>query len=100
MMDFSNVIGFDWNTGNARKNNDKHDVSQGEAEEVFFNSPLVVSADDRHSRAESRYRALGITSVGRKLTIIFTLRQDGVLIRVISARDMHKKERRYYDQAN
>ena len=100
MMDFSNVIGFDWNTGNARKNNDKHDVSQGEAEEVFFNSPLVVSADDRHNRAESRYRALGITSVGRKLTIIFTLRQDGVLIRVISARDMHKKERRYYDQAN
>ena len=100
MMDFSNVIGFDWNTGNARKNNDKHDVSQGEAEEVFFNSPLVVSADDRHSRSESRYRALGITSVGRKLTIIFTLRQDGVLIRVISARDMHKKERHYYDQAN
>lgn len=100
MMDFSNVIGFDWNAGNARKNNEKHDVSQGEAEEVFFNSPLVVTADDKHSQSESRYRALGITSMGRKLTIIFTLRQDGALIRVISARDMHKKERHYYDQAN
>lgn len=97
MIDFARIVGFDWNRGNALKN-DQHGVTMLEAEQLFFLTPLVVTPDERHSRAEPRFRALGQTLLGRQLAIIFTLRGDGTLIRVISARDMHRKERALYAQ--
>lgn len=99
MIDLSLIVGFDWDAGNARKN-EKHGVSQSEAEEVFFNQPLLLLGDERHNGQEVRFHALGKTHEGRKLHITFTLRQDYTLIRVISARDMHRKERTNYEQAN
>ena len=99
MIDFDLIVGFEWDEGNRRKNKVKHSVSQIEAEEVFFNSPLLVNADEKHSRQELRYFALGVTNKQRKVTIVFTLRASGSLIRVISARDQHRKERHLYDQA-
>ena len=98
MLSFRHVTGFDWDAGNARKSQDKHGVSQAEAEQVFFNEPLVVRADARHSQQEPRYHALGKTDDGRRLHITFTLRDAGRKIRVISARPMSRKERRIYDE--
>ena len=97
--DLDNVAGFDWDAGNARKN-DKHGVSAAEAEQVFFNAPLLLLEDTGHSQQEQRLHAMGKTDVGRGLHISFTLRQLGTLIRVISARDLHRKERAIYDQVN
>ena len=99
MVDWAVVTGFDWDEGNARKSAEKHDVSQAEAEQVFFNEPLVVAEDVKHSQTEPRFHALGKTEVGRLLHITFTLRISDTLIRVISARDMHRKERICYEQA-
>ena len=98
MIDWAQVKGFDWDEGNARKSVDKHGVSQAEAEQTFFNEPLLVLADDKHSQKEPRYHALGHTNDNRLLHITFTLREKGALLRVISARDMHKNERRHYEQ--
>ncbi len=95
MVNFSKIIGFSWDEGNARKNQDKHGVTQGEAEEMFFNQPLLV---DKHSQAELRYVALGSINFDVLLAVVFTLRQEGTLIRVISARPMSKKERMYYEK--
>lgn len=92
------VEGFDWDEGNARKSSDKHNVSQAESEQIFFNFPLLVLTDLKHSQTEERYHALGKTNSGRLLHITFTLRMEGKLIRVISARDMHRKERNIYEQ--
>jgi Uncharacterized protein conserved in bacteria len=89
--------GFEWDAGNADKNWELHAVSRGETENVFFNWPLVVAPDAGHSRQEARYAALGKTEKGGRLTAIFTVR--GTLIRVISARDMSRQERRIYEQA-
>lgn len=89
--------GFEWDEGNAEKNWTKHGVSQGECEETFFNSPLLVVADEAHSTAEARFYALGQTEARRPLFVVFTLR--GSLIRVISARDMNKAERKEYQRA-
>ena len=97
MIDFSRITGFIWDRGNALKN-DKHGVTMLEAEQIFFFAPLIVTPDERHSQAEPRFRALGRTLLGRRLTIIFTLRDGGTLIRVISARNMHRKERAIYEQ--
>ena len=99
MADLSKVIGFEWDDGNARRN-EQHEVSMAEAEQVFFNSPLLVLPDPKHSAAEPRFHALGRTNDGRQLHISFTLRESGQLIWVISARDMHRKERASYEQAS
>jgi uncharacterized DUF497 family protein len=99
MIDLDQITGFDWDDGNSRKSADKHDVSQAEAENIFFNDPLIVVEDARHGERERRFNALGKTSQNRLLHITFTLRQNGTMIRVISARDMHRRERKAYEQA-
>ncbi|MEQ1930420.1 MAG: BrnT family toxin [Parvularculaceae bacterium] len=91
MLHLNRLQGFRWDDGNIRKG-DKHAVSPGEAEQVFFNNPLMLQ-DPKHSAEEPRYHALGATEDGRFLHVTFTLRGDGTLIRVISARPMHRKER-------
>ncbi len=99
MIDFSSVVGFDWDAGNARKN-ERHGVSQIEAEQVFFDPQLQAMDDTKHSATELRYIAFGITEEGRELQIAFTLRVRGTLIRVISARDMNRRERKVYESQN
>ncbi len=86
--------GFAWDRGNVEKNWKKHRVTCWECEQVFFNKPLVVAADARHSEGENRFYALGQTDEKRLLFVVFTIR--GTLIRVISARDMSLKERKEY----
>ena len=86
--------GFDWNEGNTDKNWLKHKVSSSECEQIFFNHPLLIQDDIIHSKTEQRFYALGQTDLKRFLFIAFTVRNN--LIRVISARDMSRKERRVY----
>ena len=94
---FEGIDGFDWDEGNREKNSEKHGVDYPECEEVFFNQPLIIQEDAPHSQKERRLFALGKTNEGRKLFIAFTIRNDRV--RVISARDQHKKERTFYEAA-
>ncbi len=98
MIDFSHIAGFEWDDGNSRKSADKHDVGPAEAENIFFNDPLIVAVDEKHSENEKRFNALGKTSENRLLHVTFTLRQKGTTIRVISSRDMNRKERKIYEQ--
>ena len=91
-LNFDQIIGFDWDEGNTRKNEEKHGVFQAEIEQIFFNTPLLLSADERHSQREQRHHAFGRTDSDRRLHVTFTIRQDGRLIRPISARAMNKKE--------
>ncbi len=88
--------GFDWDGGNAEKIQKKHRVSVSECEEVFWNKPLDMARDESHSQTEDRFGALGRTNEGRLLALFFTIR--GSKIRVISARDMSKKERKVYEE--
>jgi uncharacterized DUF497 family protein len=98
VVDLSTIAGFDWDEGNARKN-ERHGVSMAEAEQVFFNAPLLLLDDVAHSQSEPepRFHTLGKTAERRRLHITFTLRGDGGLIRVISARDMNRKEKTIYE---
>lgn len=89
--------GFQWDEGNAEKNWIKHKVSRVECEEVFFNEPLLVASEVKHSGTEPRFYALGQTDEGRLLFVVFTVRET--LIRVISARDMSRREKKEYEHA-
>lgn len=86
--------GFEWDEGNSGKNRERHRVSDGECEQVFFNGPLLALQDSEHSELEDRILVLGRTDAGRKLFVVCTVRGDR--IRVISARDMTKREREAY----
>lgn len=88
--------GFQWDRGNRDKSRLKHGVTPKEAEQCFFNDPMVA-VDIKHStELETRYILLGETDEDRKLFVAFTMR--GVLARVISVRPMHEKERKYYEE--
>ena len=90
------MTGFEWDDANRLKNWERHHVAWWECEEVFFHKPFFVISDKAHSQEEERYFALGRTKAGRLLFLAFTLR--GSRIRVISARDMSKRERKIYDE--
>ncbi len=90
------IQGFQWDEGNTLKNWKKHGVSNSECEEIFFNQPLVVADDEKHSGREKRCFALGKSGDGRRLFVVFTIRKEK--IRVISARDMSKKEQCIYEK--
>jgi len=90
-LNLSDVVGFNWDDGNIYKNEKKHGLKRQEIEEVFFNEPLLIKEDFKHSLNEERCFALGITNNGKRVYVVFTKR--GEFIRVISARLMNKKER-------
>ena len=99
MADESDVLSgctrFEWDERNTGKNRQKRRVTPSECEEMFFNRPLVVADDIKHSEKENRFYALGHADSGRMLFVVFTVRQN--LIRVVSARDMSQKERKVYE---
>lgn len=93
------VEDFEWDAGNARKSVGKHDVMPSEAEQVFWNEPLLLLDDKNHSHDEPRYHTYGQTDAARLLQVSFTLRNSGRIIRVVSSRPMSKRERaRYADE--
>jgi uncharacterized DUF497 family protein len=91
--------GFNWDSGNREKCR-KHRLSIVEIESVF-DGPVVVLPDKENPQGEQRFRAIGAARNGRKVFVVFTLRNhaDGVLIRPISARYMHKKEVESYEKS-
>lgn len=92
---FLELTAFEWDAGNVEKSWTKHKVLPTEGEQVFFNQPLVVAVDEKHSSVEARYYALGRTDANRYLFVVFTVR--GRKIRIISVRDMNRRERKVYD---
>jgi len=95
--EFEKFTGFQWDKGNINKNLIEHNVEDWECEQVFFNEPLIVLDDPKHSLVEKRWAAFGRTEAGRLLVVIFTKR--GKLLRVISARDLNRKEIRFYEES-
>jgi len=95
-LSIEDAVGFEWDDGNILKNEIKHDLSWQKIEEVFFNEPLIVLRDEKHSNAsECRCAALGSVDDGSLVTVVFTKCKNK--IRVISARVMSKKERTFYE---
>lgn len=89
-------IVFEWDEGNSQKNELKHAVSQKEIEEVFFDEKKKTFPDIVHSGKEERFRIIGKTRNTRLLFVVFTIREQ--TIRVISARDINKKEEPLYEK--
>ena len=94
--DFEDIVGYQWDDGNTDKNRINHQVENWECEQVFFNTSLIALGDFKHSAKEERWAAFGRTDEGRRLVVILTKR--GNLLRIIAARDMNRKERKFYEE--
>ena len=92
---WSEPISFQWDSGNSHKNS-KHQVNNAEIEEIFFDPHKVMAADHKHSQVEQRYVLLGKTYHQRLLYAVFTVREG--IVRIISARDVNKKEVHLYEK--
>ncbi len=96
-LDVEAIVGFDWDEGNIHKNENEHGLKWTAIEEVFFNEPLLVVEDFKHSLNECRCVALGKNDFDDLVTVLFRVRENH--IRVISVRVMSKKERIIYERA-
>ena len=97
MRTLSKIVEFDWDKGNLDKSYRKHGIIPKETEEVFVSEEFFVIHDIKHSQTETRFIGLGQTTTGKKLLVIFTMRQNK--IRIISARRIHRKEVDRYEKA-
>ena len=89
-------VEFEWDKANKGKNWVKHRVSDAECEEVFFDHLKQLAKDIFHSGLEERYILIGKTKIGRVLFVVFTMRKHKV--RIISARDLNRKEQYLYEE--
>lgn len=96
MKVFKKPLAFDWDKGNITKNL-KHGVQDKEAEEPFLDKNKAIYKDPLHSKTEERYILIGKTKKKRLLYTVFTMRSRKV--RIISARDINKKEVKFYEKA-
>ena len=94
MVVIKEPVEFNWDRWNIGKNKKKHDVGEKESEETFFDDKRVIYKDKFHSEKEDRFILLGQTRKKRLLYLAFTIRDEK--IRIISARDINKKEVKFY----
>lgn len=86
---------FEWHSPKAKSNLQKHGVSFEEASTVFDDPLVDIQPDFTHSIEEARFTAVGRSSEGRLLVVIFTEKTDAM--RIITAREPTSKERRHYE---
>ena len=87
---------FSWEPGKAKSNLRKHRVSFEEAETVFLDEHALLIDDTEASRKEDRFVLLGLSASPRVLVVCHCLREEGKMIRIISARRANKGEERDY----
>lgn len=96
MKIFPEPLEFEWDKGNIDKNLHKHNVINKEAEQAFVNKPKFIFKDEKHSQIEDRYGLFGKTDEERFISAVFMIRKNAV--RIITARDMSRRERNSYEK--
>ena len=94
------MIRFEWDESKAAANLKKHHVSFEEAKSIFFDEFGVQFFDEDHSSGEERFLMLGMSSEAKLLIVCHCEREQGAVIRIISARKATKRESAFYRGAN
>ncbi|MFN5541993.1 MAG: BrnT family toxin [Betaproteobacteria bacterium] len=90
------MITFEWDPPKAATNLKKHQISFEEARSVFFDEFAVQFIDEAHSLDEERFLLLGMSSGAKLLIVCHCERNEGEVIRIISARKATKRESEFY----
>jgi uncharacterized protein len=92
------MLTFEWNANKAASNLAKHLLSFEEAATVFGDAASITIPDPVHSQMEMRFIILGRSNQRRLLVVIHTERGDN--IRIISARQASRRERKQYEETD
>jgi len=87
---------FEWDEKKNQANQRKHGVSFGEAATVFYDPQAVEFYDDEHAEWENRFLLLGVSAKLRILMVCYCIREQGDVLRIISARKATRNEQRDY----
>ena len=87
---------FDWDVSKNITNIEKHGVSFKMAASSFFDPKAVMVDDDIHSQNEDRFILIGVNKYDRLLTVCHCYRDDGNVVRIISARKANQIEQEIY----
>lgn len=90
------MISFEWDTQKAKANLRKHGVSFEEAQSVFYDEFALQFFDSDNADLEERFLMLGLSNESRILLVCHCERQQGEVIRIISARKATARERKFY----
>lgn len=90
------LVRFEWDPRKAAHNSAKHGVSFEEAKTVFDDDLFLVFSDPDHSLEEQRFLIVGRSRQARLLVVVYTERAE--VVRLISAREATRRERRTYEQ--
>ncbi len=90
------MVRFEWDPKKAKLNARHHGVSFEEAESVFFDDYAIQFYDDVHSNEEDRFLMLGLSNLARMLLVVGCVREEGEIIRIISARQATRGEQAFY----
>lgn len=93
-----NELDFEWDGSKASSNFQKHGVSFDEAKSAFLDDYARLIADPDHSVGEDRYILLGYSERSRLLLVCHCYRDEGDIIRIISARKAEKSEQKQYER--
>jgi len=91
-------MNFEWNEAKNKVNREKHGIWFEEARSVFADDLARVFYDPEHSEDEERFIVIGMSSSSRLLMVVHCYREEGVIVRIISARKSTKKERLEYEE--
>jgi uncharacterized DUF497 family protein len=92
----SDAMEFEWDPGKAAANLAKHKVAFSDAATVFGDPLAITYHDSEHSDQEDRFITFGTTAAGRLVAVVHADRSDR--IRIISARNMTRRERKQYEE--
>ncbi len=88
-------MGYQWDPAKARANLEKHDIDFADAVGVFEDE-WALTIEEQFLDGEQRFATLGMDFLGRILVVVYVFRKDD--IRMISARQATRQERRTYEQ--
>jgi uncharacterized DUF497 family protein len=87
---------FEWDFKKSQSNKKKHGIAFEEASTIFGDSLSITIHDPAHSIGEDRFVTIGTSANGKLIVVVHTERDD--IIRIISARNANRNERRQYEQ--
>ncbi len=92
------TINFEWDENKNEINKKKHGLSFETAQEVFYDEFAVVFDDPDHSVGEERFLIIGMTESSKICIVSHCYRNSDNIIRLISAREATKKEKKIYQE--
>ena len=98
MVELMDALKFEWDEDKNELNKQKHKISFETAKEVFYDELAILFDDPDHSIGEERFLIMGMLKSSKICIVSHCYRDKENVIRIISAREATKPEKRFYEE--